>query len=106
MDSTFLHHNVILQVQMTLNIWYFACCEAWSGRPNCSRVAAVFEDTETKSKETISEPVDIVILTNGPGEVATWVKPVVASLRQSAHEHACNMRISVRASSLLLLLRR
>lgn len=27
-----------------------------------------------------AKPVDIVILTNGPGEVATWVKPVVQAL--------------------------
>ncbi|EDX84662.1 hypothetical protein S7335_2359 [Synechococcus sp. PCC 7335] len=38
-----------------------------------------------------SEPVDVVILSNGPGEVATWVKPVVRSLRQKAP----NYRISV-----------
>ena len=25
---------------------------------------------------------DILILSNGPGEVATWVRPVVAALRQ------------------------
>lgn len=29
------------------------------------------------------EPIDIVILSNGPGEVATWVKPVVRSLARS-----------------------
>jgi len=29
-----------------------------------------------------AEPVDIVILTNGPGEVATWVKPVVKALAE------------------------
>ena len=27
-----------------------------------------------------ADPIDIVILTNGPGEVATWVKPVVQAL--------------------------
>lgn len=36
-------------------------------------------------------PIDIVILSNGPGEVSTWVKPVVRSLKtQSPHS-----RISV-----------
>ena len=35
--------------------------------------------------------IDVVILSNGPGEVATWVKPVVRSL----HQKAPNYRISV-----------
>ncbi len=39
-------------------------------------------------------PIDVVILSNGPGEVATWVKPVVRSLRQSAPHHQ-TLRISV-----------
>lgn len=38
---------------------------------------------------------DVVILTNGPGEVATWVKPVVAKLRRTAENDAIDMRISV-----------
>ncbi|KAG0621625.1 hypothetical protein M758_3G035400 [Ceratodon purpureus] len=45
--------------------------------------------------ELKSEPVDVVILTNGPGEVATWVKPVVAQLRRTAEGGAIDMRISV-----------
>lgn len=40
------------------------------------------------------EPIDVVILSNGPGEVATWVKPVVRSLRKSAPNHK-TLRISV-----------
>lgn len=40
------------------------------------------------------EPIDIVILSNGPGEVMTWVKPVVRTLRQLAPKHD-RMRISV-----------
>ncbi|PZO22337.1 MAG: lipid-A-disaccharide synthase [Leptolyngbya foveolarum] len=40
------------------------------------------------------EPIDVVILSNGPGEVATWVKPVVRSLRKSAPNHT-KLRISV-----------
>lgn len=40
------------------------------------------------------EPIDVVILSNGPGEVATWVKPVVRSLRNSAPSHK-TLRISV-----------
>lgn len=38
--------------------------------------------------------VDIVLLTNGPGEVATWVKPVV----QALHAKAPDVRISVMLS--------
>ncbi|PZO59557.1 MAG: lipid-A-disaccharide synthase [Phormidesmis priestleyi] len=34
----------------------------------------------------MAEPIDIVILTNGPGEVATWVKPVVRSLYQKTSQ--------------------
>jgi len=37
---------------------------------------------------------DIVILSNGPGEVTTWVKPVVAALR-SRHPDPTDLRISV-----------
>ncbi|MGC1309511.1 MAG: lipid-A-disaccharide synthase [Phormidesmis sp.] len=51
---------------------------------------------------TIDGPVDIVILSNGPGEVATWVKPVVRSLRTAIKKSrskkpskASNFRISV-----------
>ncbi len=39
-------------------------------------------------------PTDIVILSNGPGEVATWVKPVVRSLHQKASDTG-SLRISV-----------
>ncbi len=38
-------------------------------------------------------PTDVVILTNGPGEVATWVKPVVQAIRQQVP--ASSLRISV-----------
>ena len=38
------------------------------------------------------EKVDIVILSNGPGELVTWVRPVVQQLRQQAN---IDMRISV-----------
>lgn len=38
------------------------------------------------------ELIDILILSNGPGEVATWVRPVVRSLRQ---EFASQARISL-----------
>jgi len=38
---------------------------------------------------------DIVILSNGPGEVATWVRPVVRALRQELGENRGQIRISV-----------
>lgn len=40
-------------------------------------------------------PVDILILSNGPGEVTTWVKPVVRSLRQKLGNDRQQVRISV-----------
>ena len=39
------------------------------------------------------QPTDIVILSNGPGEIATWVRPVVKSLAQMFGDR--QMRISV-----------
>ena len=53
----------------------------------------------SSTSDSIPEPVDVVILSNGPGEVATWVKPVVRSLRQKAP----NYRISVILSPALTL---
>ncbi len=41
------------------------------------------------------EPIDIVILSNGPGEVATWVKPVARSLQTQAAAQKHNIRLSV-----------
>ena len=38
------------------------------------------------------QPVDIILLTNGPGEVTTWVRPVVKALHQTIE---VSMRISV-----------
>lgn len=47
-----------------------------------------------------AKPVDIVILTNGPGEVATWVKPVVQALVKQtvAKQDTQPIRISVMLS--------
>ncbi|CAM6045665.1 unnamed protein product [Sphagnum compactum] len=42
-----------------------------------------------------NSPVDIVILTNGPGKVAAWVKPVVAALWQHTNKHFSDIRILV-----------
>ena len=39
--------------------------------------------------------VDILILSNGPGEVTTWVRPVVKSLRQILGNDPTQVRISV-----------
>lgn len=43
----------------------------------------------------IVSPVDLLILTNGPGEVATWVRPVVKALRTVLGEDREKIRISV-----------
>jgi len=40
-------------------------------------------------------PVDILILSNGPGEVTTWVRPVVKALRQQLGDDRSIVRISV-----------
>lgn len=41
------------------------------------------------------EPVDIVILSNGPGEMATWVLPTVRALRQKLGGDCSQVRISL-----------
>ena len=41
------------------------------------------------------EKTDLVILANGPGEIATWVRPVVRSLRQQLNTSNNLVRISV-----------
>ncbi len=41
------------------------------------------------------QPVDILILSNGPGEVTTWVRPVVRALRQQLGDDRSLVRISV-----------
>jgi lipid A disaccharide synthetase len=40
-------------------------------------------------------PIDIIILSNGPGEVTTWVRPVVAALRAKLGHDRNLVRISV-----------
>jgi lipid A disaccharide synthetase len=40
-------------------------------------------------------PVDILILSNGPGELATWVRPTVQALRQHLGSDRTQVRISV-----------
>ncbi|MBD2691284.1 lipid-A-disaccharide synthase [Anabaena catenula] len=43
----------------------------------------------------MTPPVDILILSNGPGEVTTWVRPVVKALRQQLGNDRSQVRISV-----------
>jgi len=43
----------------------------------------------------IAQAADIIILSNGPGEVATWVRPVVRALRQQLGNDRSLVRISV-----------
>lgn len=43
----------------------------------------------------MNQPVDILILSNGPGELATWVKPVVRELRQQLGNDRAQVRISL-----------
>lgn len=40
-------------------------------------------------------PIDILILSNGPGELTTWVRPVVRALRQQLGEDRDRIRISL-----------
>jgi lipid-A-disaccharide synthase len=47
--------------------------------------------TEAKNRETA----DILILSNGPGELTTWVRPVVKALRQQLGENRNEVRISL-----------
>ncbi len=41
------------------------------------------------------QPVDILILSNGPGELSTWVRPVVKALRQRLGDDRAIARISL-----------
>lgn len=43
----------------------------------------------------MQDSLDILILSNGPGEVVTWVKPVVKALREQFGDNRQNVRISV-----------
>ena len=44
---------------------------------------------------TNDQKIDIVILSNGPGEIITWVRPVVKTLRQQLDNSNNKIRISV-----------
>ena len=43
----------------------------------------------------VTEPADILILSNGPGEVTTWVRPVVQALRRQWGEDRDRLRLSL-----------
>ena len=43
----------------------------------------------------MSKPIDILILSNGPGELTTWVRPVVQALRQQLGDDRDRVRISL-----------
>ncbi|MGM3305534.1 lipid-A-disaccharide synthase [Anabaena sp. WFMT] len=43
----------------------------------------------------MATPIDILILSNGPGEVTTWVRPVVKALREQLGDDRDVVRISV-----------
>jgi lipid-A-disaccharide synthase len=43
----------------------------------------------------VNQPRDIIILSNGPGEITTWVRPVVGALRQKLGNDRSLVRISV-----------
>jgi hypothetical protein len=45
-----------------------------------------------------STPIDVLIVSNGPGEVMSWVRPVVKALRSDIEEDCTQMRISVALS--------
>lgn len=57
-------------------------------------LSKIVRTTDVQMSE-LSHPVDILILSNGPGELATWVKPVVRSLRQILGDDRTLVRISV-----------
>ncbi|NJR32616.1 MAG: lipid-A-disaccharide synthase, partial [Chamaesiphon sp. CSU_1_12] len=42
-----------------------------------------------------SQPIDLIILSNGPGEVTTWIPPVVRALRDRLGNDRELVRISV-----------
>ena len=48
-----------------------------------------------RHSHTLAPPADILVLSNGPGEVSTWVRPVVHSLRQILGHDRSQIRISL-----------
>ncbi|MBW4691993.1 MAG: lipid-A-disaccharide synthase [Lyngbya sp. HA4199-MV5] len=48
-----------------------------------------------REDKRVQHAVDLLILSNGPGELATWVKPVVQALREQCGNDRAQVRISV-----------
>ena len=61
------------------------------------KVMSFSSPVDERHPHSLATPVDILVLSNGPGEVSTWVRPVVQSLRQ----HLGNDRSQVRISLIL-----
>lgn len=55
----------------------------------------VLASSQKQEGSVLQQPVDILILSNGPGEVTTWVRPVVKALRHQLGEDRDQVRISV-----------
>ncbi len=51
-----------------------------------------------KDQQLSMQPADILILSNGPGEVTTWVRPVVKAIRETLGWDRSQLRISVMLS--------
>jgi lipid A disaccharide synthetase len=47
------------------------------------------------SRNEMVQPIDIIILSNGPGELTTWVRPVVEALRKQLGNKGEKVRISL-----------
>jgi lipid-A-disaccharide synthase len=52
-------------------------------------------NTARHDSKNLGQPTDIVILSNGPGEITTWVRPVVKALRQQLGNDRRQIRISL-----------
>lgn len=63
--------------------------ERWNSDFGCQ------SSIETEDPGVAGGSYDVVILTNGPGEVAAWVKPVVRALRKKFGVNRSRLRLSV-----------
>jgi lipid-A-disaccharide synthase len=50
---------------------------------------------ENSTNSHVLAKIDLLILSNGPGEITTWVRPVVKALRQKFGEDGSHLRISI-----------
>lgn len=58
-------------------------------------ISANPDDLYFKKGGVMNDNIDILILSNGPGELTTWVRPVVKALRKQFDHQASNLRISL-----------